>query len=370
MKKTTTFGITLLLLFIHTYSAQASAGIWRGSLNINLNGTQTTYHQGAGADASFSGANLGSINSSSTFQLQDPYLFSFKNGGCDVTGAHFYYRVFKQGNMGGAYNQIDFTFVCNCVPPGGSCWRTSVSSCGNSTDQEWGNAASNIDLLAAALAADGSMGNYSLEVYWTIDVNLCGTSPIQLGPLTANFTATTSLPIELTAFQAQKIDHSVALRWTTATEQNNDRFEIQRSANGLDWSVLATIPTQNGNARTPQTYTFSDQHPWPTRDYYRLRQVDVDGKSSFSPVKMVDMDHAPTARIFPNPVEDGLLQLTLPGNDNSNHIRLHDAQGRLLRTWTIDSETETTLPLDLAGLPTGILFLQVNGTTPLRVVKK
>ena len=369
MKKQVHFFVAVLLLIVQPHFAWADAGIWRGSLDINLNGTTTNYRELTGTGTQFSGANLGAITNSSTFQLLAPYLFSFKNSGCDVTGANFYYRVYKMGSSPGAYTSVTFGFVCNCIPPGTGCWRSSVFSCSNSTDQEWGSSSTNVNLLQAAKIANGSAGTYVLDVYWTITVANCVVPPA-LGSFTATFEALTSLPIELTAFRAEKIARSVQLTWTTATEQNNDRFELERSTDGNVWSLLTTVPTQNGNARYPQTYDVTDQLPRPARNYYRLRQVDTDGKSAYSAVRTVEMDRGAVATIAPNPVENGTLHLSLPAGITDAHVRLLDVQGRLLRTWTFSTETEITVPLDLAGLPGGILFLQVNGDTPLRVIRR
>ncbi len=185
----------------------------------------------------------------------------------------------------------------------------------------------------------------------------------------SNF-AYTSLPIELTAFGAEKIARTVRLTWTTATEQNNDRFEVERSSDGTLWSLLTTVPTQNGNARYPQTYDVTDQFPRPARNYYRLRQVDTNGKSAYSAVRTVEMERGAVATIAPNPVENGTLQLSLPAGITDAHVRLFDAQGRLLRSWKFDTEAEVTVPLELTGIAGGMLFLQVNGDTPLRIVKR
>ncbi len=179
-----------------------------------------------------------------------------------------------------------------------------------------------------------------------------------------------SLPIELTAFQAEKTDRSVVLHWTTATEQNNDRFELERAPDGSHWSLLSMVPSQNGNARFPQHYSAQDPHPWPARNYYRLRQVDTDGKFTYSPVRIVDMGGTATATIFPNPVVNDALQLVLPATELNAQVRLTDVQGRLLRQWTFNMETEWSGTLDLSGVPAGIFFLQVNGELPIRVVKQ
>lgn len=98
-----------------------------------------------------------------------------------------------------------------------------------------------------------------------------------------------TLPISLSSFTVSADGKCVKVMWTTASEQNNDRFEIQRSANGRDnWQVVAT---QKGSGTTTQshTYTAYDEHPLNGINYYRIKQYDFDGKSKESEVRSLTM---------------------------------------------------------------------------------
>lgn len=112
------------------------------------------------------------------------------------------------------------------------------------------------------------------------------------------------LPVELVAFSAEASDKVVVLNWETATEQNNRGFEVQRSQDGLNWG---TIGFRNGQGTTSDrgVYAFVDSTPQKGFNYYRLNQVDFDGKSTLSAVNMVEVmaeGEGYFATAYPNPI--------------------------------------------------------------------
>ena len=118
------------------------------------------------------------------------------------------------------------------------------------------------------------------------------------------------LPVELTAFTAERQGSGTLLRWTTAAERNNAYFEVQSSPNGQQFTALGRVGGQ-GQATQAHTYTYSD--PSLARYaaavvYYRLRQTDVDGTSTYSPVRSVAATAAVARqfRVYPNPSQAAL----------------------------------------------------------------
>ena len=84
------------------------------------------------------------------------------------------------------------------------------------------------------------------------------------------------LPIELVFFTAQHIDEGVRLEWLTATEVNNDYFEIEKSKDTKDWEIIGTTKGA-GNSSSPLMYSFVDNQPGDGYVYYKLNQYDYDG---------------------------------------------------------------------------------------------
>ncbi len=93
-----------------------------------------------------------------------------------------------------------------------------------------------------------------------------------------------TLPVQLTQFIATPKAHSVALNWTTASEKDNAVFQIEHSVNGKDFKSVGSV---NGNGSSAQTISYSFEHTAPTEgvNYYRLKQVDLDGQFAYSPIK-------------------------------------------------------------------------------------
>lgn len=89
------------------------------------------------------------------------------------------------------------------------------------------------------------------------------------------------LPVELIAFNASCKNHSVTVSWTTASEINNDYFEVQKSENGIDFSTIAQIQG-NGNSNYLTPYIYTDYNSGSSEVYYRLKQVDLNGSESYS----------------------------------------------------------------------------------------
>ncbi|UPL48601.1 T9SS type A sorting domain-containing protein [Hymenobacter sublimis] len=109
------------------------------------------------------------------------------------------------------------------------------------------------------------------------------------------------LPVTLLHFRAEHRRESVRLAWTTATELNNARFEIQRSLAGREFVTVASLPGQ-GSSAALHTYTWLDAAPPAGPLYYRLRQVDTDGTSNISPVVVVTPGAGGVLTTYPNPV--------------------------------------------------------------------
>jgi hypothetical protein len=114
------------------------------------------------------------------------------------------------------------------------------------------------------------------------------------------------LPIKLTGFTLSSEDKRVKLQWTTASEQNNARFEIQRSSDGKTWSTIASIKGQ-GTTAASNTYKVYDNSPLSGINYYVIKQYDVDGHFYQSEVKFLRMaDIKSIISVSPNPSRSGI----------------------------------------------------------------
>lgn len=137
------------------------------------------------------------------------------------------------------------------------------------------------------------------------------------------------LPITLLQFEAQRQDEQVKLNWQTASESNNLGFEVQQSDNGIDFRQVSFVDGK-GNSNSLSNYHFSFINP--NEGYYRLKQIDLDGRFSLSPIRFVASNH-PTKilKVSPNP-SNGQVILDLDTDIPTTilNIKISSAQGVVL----------------------------------------
>ncbi|MDX5346033.1 MAG: zinc-dependent metalloprotease [Hymenobacteraceae bacterium] len=176
------------------------------------------------------------------------------------------------------------------------------------------------------------------------------------------------LPVSLTSFTVQKLDRQVILDWATAQELNNSYFEIERADGSLDnWQKVGRVPG-HGTTSQPQDYTFTDVQPLKGDNYYRLKQVDSDGKFEYSPVRHAAFtDEFVNIVVYPNPSQ-GLFVLELPEQTESTcSIRVYNMSGQLVYQQQIGQMRQHELSLQQQ--PNGIYVLEVENGSKLERVK-
>ena len=176
----------------------------------------------------------------------------------------------------------------------------------------------------------------------------------------------TPLPVELTAFTAIATGPAaVRLAWTTASEKNSASFEVERSRDGRTFARVGTLAAA-GNSATPSSYELLDGKlpAGATLLYYRLRQLDQDGTSSYSPVRTVALTGAAAGlALFPNPTHGGLATLT--GAQPGAVVTVLDALGRQVLTAPADAAGTAILALP-NGLASGVYVVR-TGSQALRL---
>jgi len=146
------------------------------------------------------------------------------------------------------------------------------------------------------------------------------------------------LPIGLLYFDAVYNGETVDLSWSTATETNNDYFTIERSLDGIHYTVLGTIPSQaiNGNSISELTYNFNDPNTSPGTYYYRLKQTDFNDNSEYSGVQEVTISGSTlfSFDIAPNPNNGKQLTLyiTDPMSNQTITMTVYDVLGKEILT--------------------------------------
>lgn len=181
-----------------------------------------------------------------------------------------------------------------------------------------------------------------------------------------SLTTDQALGVSLTNFNVQKEGANVAIKWSTASEQNNDRFEIERSLNLNDWKVISTVKG-SGTSNDVHNYETRDIDPAAGLNYYRLKQYDLDGQFTLSEIRSVNLssNSQSVLSVFPNPVRDAInFKLNYAGASNVS-VSLINISGKIIHQEEIKSVEDGKLyKLNLSQKPASgvyILNLQAKG---------
>ncbi len=168
------------------------------------------------------------------------------------------------------------------------------------------------------------------------------------------------LPIELIDLQAQARERVVDVTWATATEQNSDHYDIQRSFDGADYSTIGTLPAA-GDAQYRTDYAFTDNTPGPGANYYHLKEVDRDGAITITRTVVALMEGATQVPvIFPNPVTGTLNVSFTAFRDGIAVLSVRDALGRIVKEQSSAVQRgEQTVRFPMDDLQRGCYSLQV-----------
>ena len=183
--------------------------------------------------------------------------------------------------------------------------------------------------------------------------------------------AVTVLPIELLAFTGRSEPGRNILEWTTASEIDNAHFDVQRSAEGLEWETFATVAGA-GTSQQRIDYTALDHDPFQLT-YYRLKQVDFDGTSTVSNVIALRRETTVGEMLlFPNPATTE-LNVELPDGSGNTSLSIIAVDGRIVHERMVfPAEGQTTLAVDVSDLPAGAYSLVLrseNATVSGRWIK-
>jgi Secretion system C-terminal sorting domain len=160
-----------------------------------------------------------------------------------------------------------------------------------------------------------------------------------------------ALPVELSNFQAVNKGNRNILTWTTLTETNNKMFKIERSFDGKTFTEIGEVKGA-GTTNFPRSYTYIDEGPL-SISYYRLRQVDYDGKEKSSNIVSVSLKEGSDIVLFPNPTKDRISFST--DKFDPKRVVVYNNVGQIVmdKTYQINE-------LDVSILPTGIYQLELS----------
>ena len=165
------------------------------------------------------------------------------------------------------------------------------------------------------------------------------------------------LPVELISFSGEAMDDDVELEWTTASEQNSDRFEIFRSRNGMDWQPVASIAAA-GSSTHVSNYSYHDAEVGSGTWFFKLLQVDTDGTQNEQGIISVDVRNRPQQLICTSGTAGSSIDAYWPGN-RLRSAELYDMSGRQQRLM-ITAMNEDHITVDRSTLRQQTYVLMVT----------
>jgi hypothetical protein len=180
------------------------------------------------------------------------------------------------------------------------------------------------------------------------------------------------LPVGLFTFNAQRVAKVNRITWTTTQEINTDRFIVERSSNGINFSSIGEVAAA-GNSSSNIDYSFVDYTPVMGINFYRLKVIERNGSSKNSAVKSVRNEGTADIAVYPNPVKDMLMVNITSERIDRAIITITDMNGKLLQVKnTAITEGGNYINMNTAALAKGtyILKVQLNEDMIIRKVNK
>jgi hypothetical protein len=184
-------------------------------------------------------------------------------------------------------------------------------------------------------------------------------------------TPISTAPLDFLSFSAKPdaLNKFVNLNWSTTNEVNTKNFEIQKRTDASDFKTIGVVKSKNISG--VHQYAFADDNLTSGTSYYRLSQVDNDGKSSFSDVVTVNVKSAVSLSVYPNPVEN-FLSLSHPVTSNKAFARIVNLEGKTILQQTLNANV-TTSQIDVSQLATGSYLIVLEDElekSTLKFIKK
>jgi hypothetical protein len=171
--------------------------------------------------------------------------------------------------------------------------------------------------------------------------------------------AASALPVSLVSFKARPTDNQVQLEWLTASEQNNHFFSVERSGDGRNFSSIGTVKGK-GTTQEASTYIYTDIAPLAGVSYYRLQQVDFDGKETFSKTIAVGGGKNAKVKVFPNLFSNTITLELSDADAQLKSVHVYDLSGRVVFQKAFDTEGGVSPTLDLTQLNAGAYFIHIK----------
>ncbi len=178
------------------------------------------------------------------------------------------------------------------------------------------------------------------------------------------------LPVSLLSFTGEQINKQHLLKWQTTNEINAQNFELQRSITGNDFKSLGSLQAVGQNGTSVNNYSFVDAQPLQGNNFYRLKQIDIDGKFIYSNIILLRVlkDKA-VLSVYPNPTAD-FLNIALIGQSTTANVQIevYDMNGRKVNSAT-NKNGNSVVRINVSTLAKGFYTLFINDNGEISSIK-
>lgn len=293
--------------------------------------------------------------------LYNPNFVQLNNTGTpDNFSVRVLSYVLKQGTGGDTIltGNVNRTWLIDEQTPGGSnatlslAWRMAEEQAGfDRSLSRTAHYTSAWQLGDLGAAVTDSVGFYSRTQ----------TGYTSFSPFTVTSDLGGALPLHLLQFTADRQGTTALLNWKTSNEINTGRFEIQHSTDGLQFNNIGIVAATN----KPGINNYRFTHPAISNgaNYYRLKMIDVDGKFTYSAVKIIRLDDQALLQVLPNPVHQ---VVTVKGLEANGTIEILTADGKLVKRLVT---TGNTISIDMGNIAGGIYVLRYQNNNVIQQQK-
>ncbi|MEO9004853.1 MAG: T9SS type A sorting domain-containing protein [Ginsengibacter sp.] len=283
---------------------------------------------------------LGGSNSETSYAIQQT-----TDGGYVIAGESYS----NDGDVTGNHGSNDY-WVVKLNSTGNIEWQKSLG--GSSDDAAYAiqqTTDGGYIVAGFSLSNDGDVdGNHRIADYWVVKLE------------------SSALPISLLSFDGVKNNSIIQLSWQTTNEINTSHFIVMHSVNGLNFNSTARVEARNTSGNN--NYFLTDARPIDGVNFYRLQMIDIDGKTTYSPIIKIVFAGTNELKVFPNPAKNSI---TLSGLQDKGTIKIIAADGRVVKQL---SAKAGGMMVDISLLANGIYTLQYNNnetiTEQIKIIKQ
>lgn len=175
-----------------------------------------------------------------------------------------------------------------------------------------------------------------------------------------------NLPIELVNFDAKlSPQETVDLTWVTSSERDNDYFTVEKSMDGISWTEVGIVGGA-GNSSTTKNYELEDDNPSIGMSYYKLKQTDFNGHSTYSEIRSVERYGMNEYVLFPNPAENSVVLFNI--NNDFDEISICDNLGEIL-TFEKNILSKNEIEINTSSFANGIYYINILSKSKIHILK-